>query len=213
MIARCEVRATTRQILPLIKRSTLTESSSVTTSGGAEGADPLDTFFNVLNARFRVGFCQTLDNNNQIYLVPKFKPTSSSVDVVSLGQDVASLATSSSSSSSSSSSLVGSPTNVSLPVPATSSSSAEDTLWKLIGECENASSIPLRGTEDAFLVILLRNLDGPTLCTTIGVGELTEAQLSAANVDPSSPPSRETRIPIAPSVEEWARENPERVSL
>jgi len=204
MIARCEVRATTKRIFPLNKNDHIESSNegaltSGKTSSSVDAQDPLDLFFNVLNARFRVGFCQTLDNNNQIYVVPKYTPTrSGATSVVSPSKQEESTPASTSAA-------------LTLDPSSTSSeqltSSAEETIWKIINECENASSFPERGTEDAFIVMLLRNLDGPTLCTSPSVGEL-EAQSSVF----SSPPSREARIPAATSLDEWAKEHPGRVA-
>jgi len=211
MIARCEVRASSRRVFPLNKNAALNgrsseDVSSGRTSGGTDVPDPLDSFFSVLNARFRVGFCQTLDNNNQIYLVPKFsQPGSGAPSIVSpMRQDASALASPAGESADTSAAL---PVEQTATSSATFTSSAEDSIWKIVNECENASSFPERGTEDAFIVMLLRNLDGPTLCTSPSVGEL-EAQGAVL----SSPPSREVRIPAAPSLEEWAKENPGRVA-
>ena len=46
-------------------------SSASQTPGGAAARDGLGAFFKVLNSRKRVGFCQTLDNNHQCYIVPR----------------------------------------------------------------------------------------------------------------------------------------------
>lgn len=211
MIARCEVRASSRRVFPLNKNAALNEKSSEgvssgRTAGGTDVPDPLDSFFSVLNARFRVGFCQTLDNNNQIYLVPKFSQSGSvAPNIVSpMRQDASALA---SPAGESADTIAALPAEQPSTTSATFTSSAEDSIWKIVNQCENASSFPERGTEDAFIVMLLRNLDGPTLCTSPSVGEL-EAQGAVL----SSPPSRESRIPAAPSLEEWAKENPGRVA-
>ena len=199
MIARCEVAAvapvlisaasvlTSSSALHSSSLSSASSSSSAAEDGAvatlsaaaAQGKDALDSFFRVLNLRSRVGLCQTLDNNCQCFVIPARTPPDSPPESTSSGD--------------------GQGNNI-----AESHAVVMDPLWRVLAHAINAADLPARGSEGAFIVILMRNLDGPTLCSSPGVGEASVEQAQQLlDANGGLPPRREPQIPPAPTFSAW----------
>ena len=75
----------------------------------------------------------------------------------------------------------------------------------------NAADLPARGSEGAFIILLMRNFDGPNLCSSPGVGEATAEQAQQLlDSNGGVLPRREPQIPPAPTFEAWQGAHPER---
>lgn len=158
------------------------ETVAVEPAAVAGQVDQLTHFFQVLNARTRVGFCQTLDNNAQAYLIPGQPIGPNSKPPVGLSDEE----------------LKNHP------------STLRKYLTDMIDQARVKGSFPPPGTEDAFVLLLVRKKDGRTLLDSPGIGELPGYQYDETLGIP--PPRRSEPIAPAPTFAKYAADHPERIA-